>query len=437
VSFDSLPFGLFLLAAWVVCALIRNNRAFKIVLLAASYLYCAAWSPTYALVLLGFTLASFWIGQTVRDNRRRFLMSLGIAAAVAVLAFLKGTAAPLPIGISYYTLQGIAFLLESHRGEISSAGLLDYSLYLSFFPRLTAGPIVRPDDYLPQLNARPRVTSADIWNALVLICFGLFKKLVIADNIAAAVNPIFANFADAEGGRLLLATYGFAVQIYCDFSGYTDIALGAARLFGYNLPENFQWPYLAANPADFWRRWHISLSNWLRDYVYFSMPGLRSSSRLPAYFGLVATMVVCGLWHGISWTFVAWGLYHGILLAGYRAFQVRKIGMPRLMSILLMQQLAVVGWILFRADTLSGAGRFIARLASAPFTSALTDPERLAVLLIAAVATAHLVEPWFSPLRAVIGWRWNPWMMLLLLAVALLTVAFSLPQQQMFLYYRF
>ncbi len=436
MSFDSFPFAVFLPVVWAASLLIRPNSARKLALLMASYLFCAAWSPGHALMLLGFTLASFWIARSVRDQRRRALLMTGIAGALAALIYFKQWASTLPIGISYYTLQAIAFMVESHRGGVVRSGLLDYSLYMAFFPRLTAGPIVRADEFLPQLRERPQVTSTDVWEALVLICFGLFKKLVIADNIGLAVNPIYASPADAGTARLLLAAYGFAVQIYCDFSGYTDIALGATRLFGYRLPENFQWPYLASNPAEFWRRWHISLSNWLRDYVYFSLPGLRSKSRVPAYFGLVATMLVCGLWHGVSWTFAAWGLYHGALLAVYRAMQSVRIRWPRVISILIMQQLAVLGWILFRAESLAAVTAFFSGLAGAN-SMTFGEAEWLAIWCIVVVAAAHVLEPWFSTLPTVMFRSWDPWMLLLLLGVALVTVAFSLPQQQMFLYFKF
>jgi alginate O-acetyltransferase complex protein AlgI len=379
-------------------------------------------------------------------------MLAGVAVCVAALAYAKTRMTPLPVGVSFYALQAIAYIVDCYRGDAGKpAGILDYSLYMSFFPRLTAGPIVRADEFLPQLRQRVVVESAALWEALVLICFGLFKKLVIADNLAAVADPIFANL-HASPSRILLATYAFTVQIYCDFSGYTDIALGVARLFGYKLPENFNWPYLSKNPADFWRRWHISLSNWLRDYVYFSLPGQRSKLKIFSYINFLITMLICGVWHGVGWTFVLWGLYHGVLLAGYYAIRdsrsrgqqargaanaapASKIG--GLLSILSMQQLAAVGWILFRLDRLSDLPVYLHSLMTGPFYAGFTTPEWMAITFIGLTAVAHIVEARVPIMRTALTNRWNPWVMWVLLMAVIAATVLSLPKQQMFLYFRF
>ena len=431
MSFDAFPFWVFLLAVWGGSLLVRHNAARKALLIAASYFLYATFRPANVFLLLAVTAGSYAIGLAVRNGRRLGLLAAGVCAAVGGLAAAKQWVTPLPVGISFYMLQAIAWMVESYRGNVEGpGGLCNYTLYLSFFPKLTAGPIARAEDFLPQLARRPPVDSAALWEALTRIVFGLFKKLAIADNLGAAVDPVFADL-HASPSRILLATYGFAVQIYCDFSGYSDIALGTARLFGYWLPENFNWPYLARNPVDFWRRWHISLSTWLRDYVYFSLPGLRAKSKIPSYVNLSITMVGCGVWHGLGWTYALWGLYHGLLLVAYHARR-REGG-----SILMMQQLAVIGWILFRLNRISDLPVYLASLTHGPFFRGFSSEEWLALALLGAVILIHVIEPRLPVMKSVLAYRWNPWLLTVLLIIAMATAILSLPQPQVFLYFRF
>ncbi|HEV2200766.1 MAG TPA: MBOAT family O-acyltransferase [Bryobacteraceae bacterium] len=447
MSFDTFPFWAFVAGVWLLWTLTRHNAARKVLLTAASYAFYASWSLAYLVLLAGFTLLSFLIGSAVRGARRLPWMLGGVAACVAALAFAKTRMTPLPIGVSFYALQAIAYIVDCYRGNAGKpAGILDYSLYMSFFPRLTAGPIVRAEEFLPQLAKRVVVDSAALWESLVLISFGMFKKLVIADNLAAVADPIFSNLHTSPS-RILLATYAFTVQIYCDFSGYTDIALGVARLFGYKLPENFNWPYLARNPADFWRRWHISLSNWLREYIFFSLPGQRSKLRIFPYLNFLITMLICGIWHGTGWTFVLWGLYHGVLLAGYYAIRggrrpasaqpTPQNKIASLCSILLMQQLTAAGWTLFRLARLSDLPVYLHSLVTGPFHTGFTRDERMALWFIALTALAHIVETRIPLTRTALAKRWNPWVMWTLLMAAIASAVLSLPKQQMFLYFRF
>jgi len=435
VSFDSSSFWLFVFVLWCACQLIRHNGARKLLLLAASYFVYSSFFPAksklaYIMLLAGVTAGSFIIGRLVENGRKRALFLAGIWIMAGGLAAAKGWLSPLPVGLSFYVLQAIAWMVDSYRSAKPGQGpVLDFALYMSFFPRLTAGPIVRADEFLPQLTKRPRIDSAALWEGLALIVFGLFKKLALADNLGLVVDPIFADLHNATPSRILLATYGFAAQIYCDFSGYSDMALGTARLFGYRLPENFNWPYLARNPADFWRRWHISLSTWLRDYVYFSLPGHRSKSRVPTYLNLMVTMAACGLWHGFGWTYLAWGIYHGILLAMY----YRK----RADSVLLMQQLAVVGWILFRVNRISDLGTYFASLFKGPFFTGLLPNEWIAVGILFAVVMFHALESRIPVFKSMLAHRWNPWTCTVLLLLTLATAALTLHKEQMFLYFRF
>jgi alginate O-acetyltransferase complex protein AlgI len=435
VSFDSPSFWLFVFAVWCACQLIRHNTARKSLLLAASYFVYSSFFPpgsqlTYVLLLAGVTAGSFVVARFTHRN----MLIAGVWIAVGGLAAAKGWLNPVPVGLSFYVLQAIAWMVESYRGGKPGEGkLLDFALYMSFFPRLTAGPIVRAEEFLPQLAKRPVFDTVALWEGVVLIIFGLFKKLALADNLALAANPVFADLHMNHGAspsRILLATYGFAAQIYCDFSGYSDMALGTARLFGYRLPENFNWPYLARNPADFWRRWHLSLSNWLRDYVYFSLPGQRAKSRIPMYLNLTVTMAVCGLWHGYRWAFFLWGIYHGVLLVIHYASK-------RMNSILLMQQLAVVGWVLFRVERLSDLTVYTAGLFHGPFFTGFGPDEWIALGIVCAVALFHVIQTRVPVAKAILANRWNPWTCTVLLLLALATAALSLPEQQMFLYFQF
>ncbi|MEQ1947129.1 MAG: MBOAT family O-acyltransferase [Bryobacteraceae bacterium] len=448
MSFDTAAFWLFAVVVWAVYLIIRNNAARIGLLIAASVLYYASWNVWYLALLAGFTAISFWIGNTAYRGAHFPLMFAGVSICTAGLAAAKVWGHPLPVGVSFYALQAIAYIVDCYRGDLKErAGLLRYSLYMSFFPRLLAGPVVRPGDFLPQTIlpetiSRPRLTSADIWEGLVLIVFGLFKKLVIADNLALVVDPVFGNL-HTSGARIVLATYAFALQIYCDFAGYTDMALGVARFFGYKLPENFNWPYLSKNPADFWRRWHISLSNWLRDYVYFSLPGHRSKSRIYSYIHFPITMLICGIWHGLGWTYTLWGLYHGILLAGYYKLRPKakknesQWTLGSIGSILLMQQLSVLGWILFRLNRISDLPVYFRQLTQSEFAATFTDAEWMAVTLMALALLAHLAEQ-VRPLAPIIlRNRWHPWTMTVLLIALLATATWNVPAQQMFFYFRF
>ena len=344
MTFGSFSFWLFLAVTWLLWALSPNLLYRRLVLAASSLIYYFLVQPAMLPLLVTLAVFTYLVGKGIQraslpQLRQRFLW-LGIGASVACLVTYKYAAsmgrlggrlaelAPglrdssahyvLVLGISYYTFQAIGYLVDCYRRQApSDLSLTDYVTYLSFFPHITAGPILRSMDFILQLRERARLAGPVLWTSLVLIIFGLFKKMVIADNLAVTVNQVYSNIAITPPVQLLVASYAYAIQIYCDFSGYTDLAIGTALLFGLTLPENFRWPYLADSIADFWNRWHISLSHWLRDYVYFSLPGLRSG-RIATHRNLILTMAICGIWHGAGWTFLLWGLYHGMLLVIYR-----------------------------------------------------------------------------------------------------------------------
>jgi D-alanyl-lipoteichoic acid acyltransferase DltB (MBOAT superfamily) len=269
----------------------------------------------------------------------------------------------LPVGISFYTFQTMSYTIDIYRGKLApTRRFFDFALFVSYFPQLVAGPIERASVLLPQILSRRSFRRAQLGDGLQLIFWGLFKKVYVADNLAPVVDRVFAAPAPS-GFDVLVGTYCFAFQIYCDFSGYSDIARGLAKCMGMELRLNFDHPYVAANPSDFWRRWHVSLSSWLRDYLYISLGGNRGGS-LRTYRNLCLTMLLGGLWHGAAWNFVLWGAYQGALLVVHRllapllplaraAGSLLAAGGLHLLKVLLLFQCTCYGWLLFRARSMA------------------------------------------------------------------------------------
>ncbi|HEX9620156.1 MAG TPA: MBOAT family O-acyltransferase, partial [Polyangiaceae bacterium] len=268
----------------------------------------------------------------------------------------------LPAGVSFYTFQSMSYTIDVYRGETPAKSFLDFALFVAFFPQLVAGPINRGKDLLPQFDQLKRLDTIDVKGALVTFWIGFVKKAVIADNIGMVVDQYFANPAEHTASAAWIAVLFYAVQIYCDFSGYTDMAIASARLFGFELVKNFDFPYFAPNVTAFWRRWHISLSFWLRDYLYVPLGGNRHG-RLRTYRNLILTMLLGGLWHGAAWHFVAWGGLHGVALAVERALGVRadtaaagaRNVLSRVAGTLATFYFVCVCWVLFRAESFGQA----------------------------------------------------------------------------------
>ena len=292
----------------------------------------------------------------------------------------------LPVGISFFTFKSMSYTLDVYRRSISPCpSVRDYLLFVSFFPQLLAGPIVRASELLPQLARRVRASASEIESGLVQFGLGAIKKLVIADQVAGHVNLIFAAPGQYDALTLLQGAVGYAAQIYCDFSGYSDMAIGAARIMGYRTAENFQMPYSAVNITEYWHRWHISLSSWFRDYLF--LPSAYAISRRmekDRYLGvrvdlvvygaaILTTFAICGLWHGANWTFVAWGCFHGVALAAHRAWKVwrpfKRLGRratfklgSALVARLVTLTVVVASWVIFRAESLGAAGEYFVRI---------------------------------------------------------------------------
>lgn len=320
-----------------VWALLRGQRARLGLLLAFSYYYFYRCNGTLMLVLVALTVADWAIalqlGRTQTKQWRKTWLTGGILLNLGALAFFKYTnfflanasvltqtrLQPLeiflPIGISFHVFQSISYLVDVHRRSFPpTRSLFEYALFLSFFPQVVAGPIVRASEFFPQIRLELRPTSEDVSAGLYRIVIGIFKKALLADYIGMYVDLVFGSPSAYSGPELLLGIYGYAAQIYLDFSGYTDIAIGLAAILGIRMPENFDAPYAATSMTQFWRSWHQSLSRWLRDYVYIPLGGNRHGS-LRRYSNLMLTMLLGGLWHGASWTFVVWGGVHGAVLA--------------------------------------------------------------------------------------------------------------------------
>jgi len=369
----SLPYLGFLAAVvagyWAVPA-----RARPAVLAASSLLFYASESSTYAALITGLALLVWAIGQAqaAAGPARRLLFAGGIGLCVLVLAYFKygrwilgshgWLAAAVPLGISFFTFEFIHYLADAHARRIRAAGLLDFLAFALFFPTLLAGPIKR----YQQFSASPRLCTEDVAYGLGRMLLGAAKKILIADTAAGLASRLAVPDQVTPLG-LWLGMYAYAVQIYCDFSGYSDLAIGAARLFGYRVPENFDWPYLSTSLPEFWRRWHISLSSWIRDYLFIPLGGSRGPAGRTVV-NLLLVMGVCGLWHGPAWHFVVWGLWHGSGLAATHAFRRRtpRLASPprfyRVLCGLLTFHFVCFGWVLFAAPSLRAAATAFARM---------------------------------------------------------------------------
>ncbi|PWC31572.1 MBOAT family protein [Azospirillum sp. TSO22-1] len=362
----------------------RREAAREWVMVAASVVFYGWWDVRFVPLLLGQTLATWGLAHLYRKRRISWVVTAGVAANLAILGYFKyanffmdsaaallGRDLPhsdvlLPIGISFFTFELISYLVDLRRGRVPAYPLRGFCLFVFFFPHLVAGPIVRHNELIPQLADDPlRPGWAERFaKGLTLFIIGFAKKVLLADPLARSADPLFAAAVQGVPGLVDAweAALAFSLQLFFDFSAYTEMALGIALLFGIRLPANFNAPYRAADLRDFWRRWHMTLSRWIRDYVYIPLGGSRQS---PAAYALTTllTMGLCGLWHGAAWTFVAWGLMHGAGLVVCHAWQSLKRPLPLPVAWLLTMLFVVVGWVLFRAPDFATAGNLLAGMA--------------------------------------------------------------------------
>lgn len=455
--FNSLVFAIFLAVVWPVWRVLPpSGRSWWLV--ACSLVFYGWWDWRFVFLMLGSAFVDFACARAIpgasTEGRRRIVLlsvvvNLGVLALFKYSGFLIGEvnhllsvagsahALPalsliLPVGLSFYTFQSMAYTIDVARGVATARGFRDVLLYVSFFPQLVAGPIERSTQLIPQLQSSRLPQAKDWREAVELFSWGLFKKTVVADNLAVLVQRAFDQ-PDPSGLSVVIGAYAFTWQIYCDFSGYSDMARGVARLFGVDLMVNFRRPFFAASPQELWRRWHISLSQWLRDYLYVPLGGSRLTPRRTSI-NLMLTMVLGGFWHGASWTFLLWGTIHGLALVVARRW---SLGLPRALAVVLTFHLTMLAFVVFRAQDL---GQLV-DLVSAVGGGLAPGPDDLAGLKLLGLL-AGLVLTWDliaerkdadlllqeSPALA----RWLV-LGLLWLAIALLGGSFGQP----FLYFQF
>jgi alginate O-acetyltransferase complex protein AlgI len=429
VLFCTSNFVIFFAALCAAYWVLPWARARVWLLLGSSFYFYACWNKWLALLVTASTAADYLIALGIdrpgaTPRRRRLLLCTSLVGNLGLLCYFKyanfflqsaldglaalGAHRPdwalrviLPVGISFYTFEAINYVVDVYRGKAKAErSLPNFMVFILFFPHLVAGPIVRARDFLPQVRRRKRWDWARANLGAQYLLMGAFKKMAIADRMALFADPVFANPLAHGSGAVWAGVIAYALQIYCDFSGYTDMAIGCAHLLGYHLAQNFNMPYLAVNVSEFWHRWHISLSSWLRDYLFIPLGGSRGGNRKTSR-NLMATMALGGLWHGAAWTFVAWGVLHGAYLIVHRAFRDFCKTRPRLDGALqtapgtlaraaLTFVCVCVGWVFFRATSFQAAADVLRRMVVPAGGLGLPLPAVGFWLTLAVVAAAHL-----------------------------------------------
>jgi len=380
--FNSAVFICFFVIVYLVYINLKSFRVQNMLLLLASYVFYGYWDWRFLSLLLASTLIDYFVALNMANSgnkkAKKKLLCVSLVFNLGMLGVFKyynfgidsfvdmmeyfgvqvnagSLEIILPVGISFYTFQTISYTVDVYRGRREpTKNILNFALYVAFFPQLVAGPIEKATTLLPQLEKKRIISTEDIKIGWMWILLGYFKKVVIADTLAPMVEQAFSHVDEVSGVVSLVAIVAFALQIYGDFAGYTLIARGVSRLMGIKLMRNFKSPYLATSPRDFWKRWHISLSSWLMEYLYFGLGGNRLS-RMKTYRNLMITMLLGGLWHGARWNFVLWGLYHGLLLVVCHLWQKRRgykeDHIPNMVAIPLMFVFTLFGWLIFRVDS--------------------------------------------------------------------------------------
>jgi alginate O-acetyltransferase complex protein AlgI len=473
MAFNTLEFGLFfcivLTFSWLLAGWSRLRTYF---ILGASLYFYASNNSWQTILLIATTTIDYAVclgmARTRDERKRKTLLLVSLVSNLGMLAFfkyhnflgenvgrlLRGLGWPvdwvdvnilLPVGISFFTFEALSYTIDVYRRRIDAER--DYArlaFLVSFFPHLIAGPIVRASAFFPQIGRRPTITKEELDLALFLVAGGLFKKIVLADGLAPYADAAFSSPEQIGTVMTWIGVYAFAFQIYFDFSGYTDIAIGAAKLLGYDLPVNFRRPYAATSVTDFWRRWHISLSTWLRDYLYISLGGNRMKSRWGVYRNLIITMFLGGLWHGAAWHFAIWGTLHGVWLSVERGLGLdqkddgagaRPWRIQRLVRIVLIFHGVLLLWLVFRAESLAGARAVMTTMFH--FVPGKPDLGVFAIVCVMLVAWFWQIaaeqtnfRPWFLsqaiPVKAVCY-----------VGLLLLVIMFNVDAPQAFIYFRF
>lgn len=473
--FNSIPFLLFFVIVFIVFYLLAPRFRWMWLLPASCFFYMY-WKPQYLLLLAVPAIIDYSVAlqmaQTADQKKRTFLLWISLVSNLGLLFFFKYynfflsnllhlpilgpqvgrwmlTDLVLPVGISFYTFQTLSYTIDVYRRQIEPEKHPGkFMLFVTFFPQLVAGPIERAGHLLPQIRKLDaRLNDTNFIGGFSRITYGLFKKVVVADTLAQLVDAVYNNYPVQSGCTLLIATWCFAIQIYCDFSGYSDIAVGTAQMLGVQLMENFKLPYFADSITSFWRRWHISLSSWLRDYLYIPLGGNRQSS-IFTYRNLMITMLLGGLWHGASWTFIIWGGLHGFYLAVERFLGIRSndqlsgfknSGLWRFFRIMLTFQLLSLTWIFFRSGTIEQAITILQKIAgfrlewTGPYISILFVCILLISILLAFEWGIFRKYSFRDLIEKMPYWFWIIWNVFLILMLLILGVS----DGSQFIYFQF
>ncbi len=480
MSFDTTTFWLFFVVALALWRLLPFASA-KSATLFMSLVFYGWWSPSYILLIILSSLFDYYAGERIHVSRTprtrtvwligSLVCNLGLLGVFKYGPFLMENASVfgdifgvkggeaitgwiIPVGISFYTFQSMSYSIDIYRRRLEPAdSFRDYFLFVSFFPQLVAGPIIRAREFLPQIRKRRSLRAPVLHTGLYFIIWGMFMKIVVADNLATVVEKVFdiTTIVDASPAQAWIGVICFSAQIFADFSGYSSIAIGLAYLMGLRFPKNFLYPYISAGFSEFWSRWHITLSQWLRDYLYISLGGNRKGKRR-VYFNLMITMLLGGLWHGASWTFVAWGGVHGLALSVERLIVGKKkqhihsferdgritlgraLGKIRAIAVVFI--VVQIAWVFFRAESFKMAWIFLKKMFVCPFTESFAggaiDAQYLLLLIpVAFLHLGQLAEEWF-------GIKKRPYQRAILAGIMLfVVVVVERPDSHAFIYFQF
>ena len=465
--FNSLQFILFFAVVTCLYFLLRQQHRWKLLLMASCYFYMV-FKPVYILILLLTIVIDYFAGIYIEKSegaRRKNYLVISLITNLGILAIFKyynffndnvgwlfnlwGSENPipylniiLPIGLSFHTFQAMSYTIEVYRGHQKAEKHFGiYALYVMYYPQLVAGPIERPQNLLPQYHQHHFFEWERTKSGLMMMAFGLFKKVVVADRLALFVDHSYNNINDSNGLSLLIATVFFAFQIYCDFSGYSEIAIGASRIMGIELMQNFDRPYQSKTISEFWRRWHISLSSWFRDYLYIPLGGNRVGE-FKRYFNLFFVFVVSGFWHGANWTFLIWGFLHGIYLIiaqlkdKYIFKRIRKANwFENLVSMIFIFIIADFAWIFFRANNVTDAFAIIGKISTLSFENPILSPynsfENIFCLIVIGVL---YIKEFYLP---VIDTKSNVRFWFIFVLLGFLSYIFGVFNSNQFIYFQF
>ena len=485
--FNTIEFVIFFIILLTTVVAIKHRKFQHVFLLIGSYFFFYYSSNYLIILLIASTLLDFYVGKAIWNNKnilkKKILLIVSLVGNLGLLGFFKyadfailqfnylgeqfnlANDIPflnlaLPIGISFYTFQTISYTVDVYRGKLKpSESLREFALFVAFFPQLVAGPIVRASEFLPQLREKlqnkkvKQLISIDGVNlkiGITLMAIGFLKKMFFADNIAPLVNDIFNNPIGAESFTIILGAVAFGLQIYGDFSGYTDIAIGAALILGFKLPINFNKPYFATSPSDFWRRWHISLSSWLRDYLYIPLGGNKKGSKF-TYANLMIVMFLGGLWHGASWNFIIWGVLHGSYLAVHKILVNKfpslannlffKTKSGKIISIFVTQYFVFLAWIAFRVQDIEHLTYSLQKYVLLDFqyvqTLEIISTHKFAMLILILFMLLHFISYRKGNLIEKIStYNLKIWF-IILIAISLSIVFFHNGNPEDFVYFKF